>query len=165
MNETAFRDIINKVKVVASNRKAYHDFQVEEKYEAGLVLEGSEVKSLREGRASLRDSFARVERGEVYLYNFYIAPYSRSSTYTPDPNRKKKLLLHSSEIRKLIGQVKEKGYSLIPLSVYFKGPYAKIELALAKRKKMYDKRKDIAERTAKREVERALKQRLTGRND
>lgn len=150
---------------MASNRRAYHDFQIEEKYEAGLVLEGSEVKSLREGKVSLKDSFARVERGEVYLYNFYIAPYSKSSTYAPDPNRKKKLLLHNSEIRKLIGQVKEKGYSLIPLSVYFKGPYAKIELALARRKKMYDKRKDIAERTAKREVERALKERFTGRND
>lgn len=153
------------MKIVASNRKALHDFQIEEKYEAGLVLEGSEVKSLREGRVSLRDSFARVERGEVYLYNFHIAPYSKSSAYAPDPNRKKKLLLHSSEIRKLIGLVKEKGYTLIPLLVYFKGPYAKVEIGLARRKKLYDKRKEIAEKTAKREVERAMKERLTGRND
>ncbi len=152
------------MKVVASNRKAYHDFQIEEKYEAGLVLEGSEVKSLREGKVSLKDSFARVEQGEAYLYNFYIGPYSKSSAYTPDPNRKKKLLLHNSEIVKLIGRVKEKGYFLIPLSVYFKGPYAKVELALARRKKRYDKRRDIAERTAKREIERALKERLTGRD-
>lgn len=153
------------MKIVASNRKAYHDFQIEEIFEAGLVLQGSEVKSLREGRASLRESFARVEQGEVYLYKMHIAPYSRASIYTPEPERKRKLLLHRSEIKKLIGLVKEKGYVLVPLSVYFKGPYAKVELALARRKKLYDKRREIAERSARREIERAFKERAVGRNE
>jgi len=150
---------------VASNRKAYHDFQIEESFEAGLVLQGSEVKSLREGRVSLKDSFARLEQGEVYLYNMHIAPYSKASAYIPQPDRKKKLLLHRREIRRLIGLVKEKGYLLVPLSVYFKGPHAKVELALAKRKKLYDKRREIAERSARRDMERALKERTIGRNE
>lgn len=147
------------MKVVATNRKAHHDYNIEETYEAGLVLVGSEVKSLREGRVSLKESYADVKRGEAYLYNMHIAPYGKSGAYSPDPRRTRKLLLNKVEIRRLIGRVKERGYTLVPLKVYFKGPYAKVELGLAKGKSKYDKRRKMAERDAKREIERALKER------
>ncbi len=149
-------------KVVATNRKAYHNFSIEETFEAGIVLEGSEVKSLRNGNVSLKESYALVEKGEVYLYNMHIAPYEKASAYSPDPKRKRKLLLHKWEIRRLIGKVRERGYTLIPLKVYFKGPFAKIELGLAKGKKKYDRRRELAEKAEKRELERALKERERG---
>jgi SsrA-binding protein len=149
-------------KVVATNRKAFHNFSIEETFEAGIVLEGSEVKSLRNGNVSLKESYALVEKGEVYLYNMHIAPYEKASAYSPDPKRKRKLLLHKWEIRRLIGKVRERGYTLIPLKVYFKGPFAKIELGLAKGKKKYDKRKELAEKAERRELERALKEKERG---
>jgi SsrA-binding protein len=149
-------------KVVATNRKAFHNFSIEETFEAGIVLEGSEVKSLRNGNVSLKESYALVEKGEVYLYNMHIAPYEKASAYPPDPKRKRKLLLHKWEIRRLIGKVRERGYTLIPLKVYFKGPFAKIELGLAKGKKKYDKRRELAEKAERRELERALKEKERG---
>lgn len=149
-------------KVVATNRKAFHNFSIEETFEAGIVLEGSEVKSLRSGNVSLKESYALVEKGEVYLYNMHIAPYEKASAYSPDPKRKRKLLLHKEEIRRLMGKVRERGYTLIPLKVYFKGPFAKIELGLAKGKKKYDKRRELAEKAERRELERALKERERG---
>jgi SsrA-binding protein len=149
-------------KVVATNRKAFHNFSIEETFEAGIVLEGSEVKSLRNGNVSLKESYALVEKGEVYLYNMHIAPYEKASAYSPDPKRKRKLLLHKWEIRRLIGKVRERGYTLIPLKVYFKGPFAKIELGLAKGKKKYDKRRELAEKAERRELERALKEKERG---
>ncbi len=149
-------------KVVATNRKAFHNFSIEETFEAGIVLEGSEVKSLRNGNVSLKESYALVEKGEVYLYNMHIAPYKKASVYFPDPKRRRKLLLHKWEIRKLIGKVRERGYTLIPLKVYFKGPFAKIELGLAKGRKKYDRRRELAEKAERRELERALKEKERG---
>jgi SsrA-binding protein len=151
-------------KVVTTNKKAYHDYFIEEKYEAGIVLVGSEVKSVREGRVSLKDSYARVEQEEVYLYNMHISPYTHGDVFTrPEPRRPRKLLLHKQEIRRLIGKVKERGYTLVPLRVYFANGFAKVELGLARGKKLYDKRREIAEKTAKREIERALRARERGR--
>ncbi len=147
-------------KVVATNRKAFHDYSIEETFEAGLVLEGSEVKSLRNGRASLKESYARVEKGEVYLYNMHIAPYEKSAAYSPDPKRKRKLLLHKWEIKRLIGKVQQRGYTLVPLKLYFKGPYAKVEIGLAKGKRKYDRRRELAEKAERREMERALKEKF-----
>ncbi len=146
-------------KVVATNKKAYYDYFIEEAYEAGISLEGSEVKSLREGKVSLKDSYAQVKLGEVFIYNMHISPFEKGSAFNPQPKRVRKLLLHKYEIKKLIGKTKEKGYTLVPLKVYFKGKVAKIELGLAKGKKLYDKRRKIAEKTAQRELERTLKER------
>ncbi|MDI6688906.1 MAG: SsrA-binding protein SmpB [Actinomycetota bacterium] len=146
-------------KVVARNKKAYHDYFIEETYEAGIALEGAEVKSLRAGKVSLRDSFARIKNGEVFLYNMHISSYEHGDVLKPDPRRTRKLLLHKSEIRRLIGKTEEKGYTLIPLMIYFSRGFAKVELGLAKGKCLYDKRREIAEKTAKREIERALKER------
>jgi len=151
-------------KVVATNRRARHDYFIEETYEAGLSLLGTEVKSLRAGRASIKDSFARIENREVYLYNMHIPPYEYGNIANHDPIRTRKLLLNKAEIRKLIGKAKERGYTLIPLKVYFKRGYAKVELALAKGKQLYDKRRVLAEKAAEREVERVFKERQqTGR--
>lgn len=144
-------------RIVCQNKKAYHDYFIEETYESGIVLEGSEVKSLRQGKASIKESFAQVERGEIWLHDMYIAPYEAASAFTHDVRRKRKLLLKKDEIRKLIGKVKEKGYTLIPLKVYFKGPYAKVEIGLARGKKKYDKRAEIAEREAERRMQQALR--------
>ena len=144
-------------KIVAVNRKARFEYHVEETYEAGLSLVGSEVKSLRAGNVSLQDAFARTEGNEIWLYNMHVNPWDKGSHFQPDPKRKRKLLLKSMEIRRLIGKVSEKGYSLIPLRVYFKGGWAKVELALGKGKKLYDKREAIKEKEAKRELERAFK--------
>lgn len=147
-------------KVVATNRKAYHDYFIEETYEAGIALLGSEVKSLRAGRATLKDSYARIRDGEVFLYGVNIPPYVHGDVFTRhEPERPRKLLLHKDEIRKLIGKTKEKGYTLVPLKIYFSRGKAKVELALAKGKRVYDKRRAIAEREAKREVERAFRER------
>lgn len=147
-------------KVVATNRKARHDYHIEETYEAGLVLTGTEVKSIRQGRLNLKDSFARVEDGEVFLYNMHVSPYSHGNRWNHEPTRTRKLLLHKGEIRRLVGKVQQQGLTLVPLRVYFtpKGR-AKVEIALARGKKLWDKRRDIAKRDARREAERAVKSR------
>ena len=142
-------------KVIAQNRKARFDYFIFETWEAGVILSGSEVKSLREGRANLRDSFARVEEGEVFLYNLHIPPYDQGSHFNPDPVRTRKLLLHQREIKRLIGKTQERGLTLVPLKIYFKRGWVKVEIGLAKGKKTVDKRRQIAEREAKREMERA----------
>lgn len=146
-----------KGKLIAQNRKARHDYFIEETYEAGIVLRGTEIKSIRAGRVNLKDSFARVENGEMYLYNMHISPYEQGNRYNHDPVRTRKLLLHKKEINKLIGDTKEQGYSLIPLKLYIKNGYAKVLLGLGKGKKKYDKREDLKRREAKREIERAFK--------
>jgi SsrA-binding protein len=147
------------IKVVTDNRKARHDYFIEETYEAGLALTGTEVKSLRAGKANLQDSFARVENGEVLLYNMHISPYEKGNRFNHDPKRVRKLLLHKSEIRRLIGKTQEKGLTLVPLKVYFNPRgLAKLELALARGKKLYDKREAMAERDAKREMEKAMRE-------
>ena len=147
-------------KVVATNRKAFHDFAIEEKLEAGIVLRGTEVKSLREGQVNLREAYATVERGEVILHHCHISPYSHGNIMNHDPLRTRKLLLHRKEINKLLGKAQQKGLTLIPLRIYFtpKGR-AKVELALARGKKQYDRREAIKAREAGREVERAVKNR------
>ena len=147
-------------KLVANNKKAYHDYFIEEKYEAGLVLHGTEVKSLRMGKCSIKEAFIRIENGEVYVYGMHISPYEKGNIFNKDPLRIKKLLLHKQQIRKLIGNSAEKGYTLVPLQVYFNNGRAKIEIALAKGKKLYDKRQDIAKKDQKREAEKELKIRL-----
>lgn len=148
------------MKLVANNKKAYHDFFIEEKYEAGLVLHGTEVKSLRMGKCSIKEAFIRIENGEVYIYGMHISPYEKGNIFNKDPLRVRKLLLHRQEIRKLIGNSSEKGYTIVPLQVYFKDGRAKIEIGLAKGKKLYDKRQDIAKKDQKREAEKELKVRL-----
>lgn len=148
------------MKLVANNKKAYHDYFIEEKYEAGLVLHGTEVKSLRMGKCSIKEAFIRIENGEVYIYGMHISPYEKGNIFNKDPLRIKKLLLHKQQIRKLIGSSAEKGYTLVPLQVYFKDGRAKIEIGLAKGKKIYDKRQDIAKKDQRREAEKELKVRL-----
>ncbi len=146
------------MKIVATNKKAYHDYHIEETYEAGMMLQGTEVKSLREGKANLKDSFARIEKDEIFLLNCHISPYSHGNIANHDPMRTKKLLLHKREIQRLIGKIQQKGYALIPLKIYFKNEKAKVELGLAKGKKAYDKREDIKKREAGREMEKAFKE-------
>lgn len=146
-------------KVVAQNKKARHDYHIEETYEAGIVLTGTEIKSIRAGKANLRDSFARISNGEVFLHNVHISPYEQGNRYNHEPLRTRKLLLRGKEIVKLIGLTKEKGYSLVPLRMYLKGGFAKLELALAKGKKLYDKRETLKRKDAQREVERAFRER------
>jgi SsrA-binding protein len=151
-------------RTIATNKKAFHDYTIEEVFEAGIALTGTEVKSLRENRASLRDSFATVRNGEVWLHSVHIAPYSHGNRSNVDPDRTRKLLLHKNEIRYLIGKTKEKGLTLVPLRLYFSpAGRVKVELGLARGKKLFDKREAIAEREHKREVERALKDRTLGR--
>jgi SsrA-binding protein len=145
-------------KVVTVNRKARHDYHILETYEAGIALTGTEVKSLRAGRANLQDSFARVENAELFLYNMHISPYDQGNRFNHEPKRTRKLLMHKKEILRLLGKSREKGLALIPLKVYFNDQgKAKVELALARGKKVYDKREDMAARDAKREMERALR--------
>lgn len=143
-------------KVVARNRKARHEYDVLETFEAGLVLKGPEVKSLRDGKASFQDSFARVERGEVWLHSFYISPYMQANRFNEDPVRPRKLLLHRHEIRRLVGKVEEKGLTLVPLEVFFSRGYAKVKLALARGRKMHDKRAELKRRDQERETRRAM---------
>jgi SsrA-binding protein len=146
------------MKLVCTNRKARRDYQILETMEAGLVLVGTEVKSLRDGQAQLKDSFAGIEEGELYLYNAHINPYRMGNRFNHEPTRTRKLLMHEREIRRLIGKIQEKGLTLIPLRLYFNDSgKVKVELGLARGKKAYDKRRDIAERDAKREMERAVK--------
>ncbi len=146
------------VKIVSVNRKAYHDYDILETYEAGIVLKGSEVKSIREGRVNLRDSYGRIKDGEVFLINMHISPYTAASTHEVlDPKRQRKLLLHKREIRRLIGKVQEKGLTLIPLKLYFKRGKVKVELALARGRKKYDKREKAKQKTIEREIQEQLK--------
>jgi len=145
------------VKIVADNRKARHDFFVDESLEAGIALVGTEVKSLRQGKCNLRDSYARVENGEAFLYNIHISPYDPASKFNHDPLRTRRLLLHKHEILKLNSKVKEKGYTLVPLKIYFRNGKAKVELGLARGKRQYDKRDDLAQRDAERAIARALR--------
>lgn len=145
------------MKLVANNKKAYHDYFIEEKYEAGLVLHGTEVKSLRLGKCSIKEGYAGIEKGEAYVYGMNISPYEKGNIFNRDPLRPKKLLLHKQEIRKLTGQLAEKGYALVPLQVYFKDGRAKVELGLARGKKNYDKREAIAKKDQRREYERDFK--------
>ena len=153
---------MEEMKLVANNKKAYHDYFIEEKYEAGLVLHGTEVKSLRMGKCSIKEAFIRIENGEVYAYGMHISPYEKGNIFNKDPLRPKKLLLHKQQIRKLIGSSAEKGYTLVPLQVYFRDGRAKIEIGLARGKKLYDKRQDIAKKDQRREAEKELKIRLKG---
>lgn len=147
------------VKVVARNRKARHNYTIEETMEAGIVLTGTEIKSIRAGKANLQDSYAHIRNGEVFLVNMHISPFEQGNRFNPDPTRSRKLLLHKDQIRKLIGKTQVQGYSLIPLDLHLRNGFCKVELALAKGKKLYDKRRDIAKRDAKREMERAFKER------
>ncbi len=145
---------------IATNRKARHDYFIEETYEAGIVLQGTEIKSIRAGRVNLKDAFARISNGEAYVHNMHISPYEQGNRYNHDPTRARKLLLHKKEINKLIGQTQMKGYSLIPLKIYIKNGVAKLLIGLGKGKKKYDKREDLKQKAAKRDVERAMKERF-----
>ena len=149
---------MDNIKTIANNKKAYHDYFVEEKYEAGIELCGTEVKSLRQGRANLKDSWCSIVKGELFVNAMHISPYDHGNIWTKDPMRVRKLLMHKREINKLVGLLQQKGYSLIPLSLYFKGSLVKVELGLCKGKKLYDKREAAAERSAKRTIERAMKE-------
>jgi len=150
------------VKIATENRKARHDYFIHETYEAGMELVGTEVKSLRAGKANLRDSFAQIKNGEMFIIHMHISPYDEGNRFNHEPLRTRRLLLHKREIVKLFSQTREKGYTLVPLKVYFKKGRAKLELALASGKHTYDKRRDLAEKAAKRDVERALKERQHG---
>ena len=145
------------IKLIANNKKAYHDYFIEDTYEAGIALAGTEVKSLRSGKCSIKEAFVRVENGEVYVYGMHITPYEKGNIFNKDPLRVRKLLLHKSEIRKIEGQIAQKGYTVVPLSVYFSGSLVKVEIGLAKGKKLYDKRQDIAKKDQRREAERKFK--------
>ncbi|MBO4798237.1 MAG: SsrA-binding protein SmpB [Candidatus Methanomethylophilaceae archaeon] len=144
----------NGKKLIATNRKAFHDYYVEERLEAGIQLFGTEVKSLRQGAVNLKDSYCVIEKGELFATGIHISPYEKGNIYNRDPLRNKKLLLHKKEIRKLIGQIGEKGVAIIPLSLYFSGSYVKAELGVCRGKKLYDKREDLAKKQAEREMER-----------
>lgn len=150
------------MKLVANNKKAYHDYFIDEKYEAGIELHGTEVKSLRMGKCSIKESFIRIEKGEVYIYGMHVSPYEKGNIFNKDPLRIKKLLLHKYEINKLAGKIAEKGYTLVPLQVYFKDGKAKVEVGLARGKKLYDKRQDIAKKDQRREAEKEFKIRNLG---
>ncbi len=149
------------VKLVANNKKAYHDYFIQDKYEAGIELYGTEVKSVRMGKCSIKEAFIRIEKGEVYIYGMHINPYEKGNLFNKDPLRTRKLLLHRAEIEKLGSKIAEKGFTLVPLQVYFKGSLVKVEIGLAKGKKLYDKREDIAKKDQKREMEREMKQRFS----
>ena len=151
-------------RTVAGNRRVYHDYFIDETYEAGIVLTGTEVKSVRAGLVNLREAFARITDREVYLYNAHISPYDHGNRFNHEPQRVRKLLLHRNEIMRLNQEMKKKGYTLVPVRIYFKHNHAKVELGLARGKKLYDKRDSIAERDAKREMERAVRAHASGRD-
>ena len=144
-------------KLIANNKKAYFDYFIEDKYEAGIALAGTEVKSLRMGKCSIKEAFIRIEKGEVYAYNMHISPYEKGNIFNKDPLRPKKLLLHRSEINKITGALATKGYTLVPLQVYLKGSLVKVEIGLGRGKKLYDKRQDIAKKDQRREAEKNFK--------
>jgi len=145
------------IKILAQNKKARHDYFIEETYEAGIELFGTEVKSIRQGKVNLKDSYAGIHKGEVFVYNMHVSPYEKGNIFNKDPMRTRKLLLNRYEINKLIGYIQQKGYTLVPLSVYLKGSLVKVELAVAKGKQLHDKRHAIAERDAKRDIERSFR--------
>ncbi len=145
------------IKLIANNKKAYHDYFIEDKYEAGISLAGTEVKSLRMGKCSVKESFIRVEKGEVFIYGMHISPYEKGNIFNKDPLRTRKLLLHRHEIHKIAGKMAEKGYTVVPLQEYFRGSLVKVEIALARGRKLYDKRQDIAKKDMRRESEREFK--------
>ena len=144
-------------KIIANNKKAFYDYFIEDKYEAGIELVGTEVKSLRMGKCSIKEAFVRIQKGEVFIYGMHISPYEKGNIFNRDPLRARKLLLHRYEIRKIEGQIAQKGYTLVPLNVYLKGSLMKVEIGLAKGKKQYDKRQDIAKNDQRREAEKQFK--------
>ena len=144
-------------KLIANNKKAYHDFFIDETYECGIALHGTEVKSMRMGKCSIKEAFIRIEDGEVFVYGMHVSPYEKGNIFNKDPLRVKKLLLHKYEINKLLGKIKEKGYTLVPLQVYFKDGKVKVEIGLARGKKLYDKREAIAKKDQRREAEKESK--------
>ena len=145
------------IKLIANNKKAYHDYFIDGKYEAGIGLFGTAVKSIRMGKCSVKEAFVKIENGQVYVYGMHISPYEKGNIFNKGPLRVRKLLLHSYEIRKIEGKIREKGYTLVPLKVYFKGSLVKVEIGVAKGKKLYDKRQDIAKKDQRREAEREFK--------
>ena len=147
------------IKIVAKNNKAYHDYFIEEKFEAGIELAGTEVKSIRQGNVNLKDSFCIIKDGEISVLGMHISPYEKGNIFNREPRRPRRLLMHKREIMKLFGKIKQDGYTLVPLSLYLKGPRVKVEIGLCKGKKLYDKREAAAKKDAKREMDRALKQR------
>ena len=149
-------------KLIANNKKAYHDYFILDNYETGISLAGTQVKSLRMGKCSIKEAYVRIENGEVYIYGMHISPYEKGNIFNKDPLRPRKLLLHRAEINKLLGKTKEKGIAIVPLKVYFKGSLVKVEIGLAKGKKLYDKRQDIAKKDQQREASRDFKVRNLG---
>lgn len=145
------------IKLIANNKKAYHDYFIEDTYEAGISLVGTEVKSLRMGKCSIKEAFVRIDRGEVFIYGMHISPYEKGNLFNRDPLRIRKLLLHKHEINKLAGKISQQGYTIVPLRVYLKGSLVKVEIGLARGKKLYDKRQDIAKKDMRRETEREFK--------
>jgi SsrA-binding protein len=149
-------------KLICTNKRARRDYSIDETYEAGMVLMGTEVKALRQGKANLKDSYARIKEGEIFLVDSHVSPYSHGNQFNHDPDRTRKLLMHKREIRKLYGKTREKGFTLIPLRMYFKDGKAKVEIGLAKGKKLYDKRDDLKRRAMEREIERSFKGKRIG---
>ncbi len=149
-------------KLVANNKKAYHDYFIDDTYEAGISLSGTEVKSIRMGKCSIKESFIKIDRGEVFVYGMHISPYEKGNIFNKDPLRVRKLLMHSYEINKLYGKIQQKGFTLVPLKVYFRGSLVKVEVGLARGKKLYDKRQDIAKKDQRREAEKEFKVRNLG---
>ena len=147
----------NNFKLVANNKKAYHDYFIDDKYETGIELYGTEVKSIRMGKCSIKEAFVRIENGQVYVYGMHISPYEKGNIFNRDPLRQRKLLMHRKEIDRLVSKIKEKGFTLVPLQVYLKGSLVKVEIGLARGKKLYDKREDLAKKDARREIERGFK--------
>ena len=147
----------NSIRLIANNKKAYHDYFVDETYEAGIELFGTEVKSVRQGHCSVKEAFIRADKGELYVLGMHINPYEKGNIFNKDPLRTRKLLMHRSEINKLMGKITEKGYTLIPLQVYLKGSLVKVQVGLCRGKKLYDKREDLAKKTQRRELEREFK--------
>ena len=145
------------IKLVANNKKAYHDYFIDDKFEAGIELFGTEVKSIRMGQCSVKEAFVKIDQGEVFIYGMHISPYEKGNIFNKDPLRVRKLLLHRSEIMKLNGKITQKGYTLVPLQVYFKGSLVKVEIGLARGKKLYDKRADLAKKDQRRELEKDFK--------
>ena len=145
------------IKLIANNKKAYHDYFIDDKWEAGIELFGTEVKSIRMGKCSIKEAFVKIDKGEVYVYGMHISPYEKGNIFNKDPLRVRKLLLHRQEIRKIQGHITQKGYTIVPLCVYFSGSLVKVEIGLAKGKKLYDKRQDIAKKDQRREAERKFK--------
>ena len=145
------------IKLIANNKKAYHDYFIDDKWEAGIELFGTEVKSIRMGKCSIKEAFVKIDKGEVYVYGMHISPYEKGNIFNKDPLRVRKLLLHKYEIMKLNGKIAEKGYTLMPLQVYFKGSLVKVQVGLARGKKLYDKRADIAKKDQRRELEKDFK--------